>query len=445
MATYNPAAAKKMLTDAGFTYKGSKLLDPKGNPVKLDIHVISGWSDWVASNQIITRNLQAIGIDSNVALEPAWGDWFPNAFATKNPTLLWQVALARLAVRLLLLEPVPERVHPVRAGRERRPATGSTSRTPRRRRCSTSGRARSTSRSSTRSRRSWRRSSSRTCRSSRCSSARAGRRTARSTSTASRRRRTSSPTRSSPRTPTTSCSSPASARAARPGFRPRSPPCRRAGLTPLRPPAYARGADMRWFARRLVFYAFALWVALTINFLLPRLMPGEPDRRPAPAPDPGAALRRTPGIVQTYEALLGGGHNSIWQDYVTYLRPHRALRLRHLDVELPDAGLRGHRPDAPLLDLPRRRRLPARVRHRHGDRDGRRVAPRRRRRQRLRPDVHGARRVPRVLHRAARALLPRAQAALVPDPARLRQRASPRASTGRSSRARSATRSCRSS
>src|SRR6266511_1435841 len=92
MATYNPTAAKKLLTDNGFTYKGNNLIDPKGNAVKLDIHVISGWSDWVASNQIITRNFQAIGIDSNVKLEPSWGDWFPNAFSTKNPTLLWQVA-----------------------------------------------------------------------------------------------------------------------------------------------------------------------------------------------------------------------------------------------------------------------------------------------------------------------------------------------------------------
>ena len=90
MAKYDPAAAKKMLTDAGFTYKGSSLIDPKGNPVKLDIHVISGWSDWVASNQIITKNLSDIGIDSNVALEPDWGAWQPNAMATKNPTLLWQ-------------------------------------------------------------------------------------------------------------------------------------------------------------------------------------------------------------------------------------------------------------------------------------------------------------------------------------------------------------------
>jgi peptide/nickel transport system substrate-binding protein len=91
-ATYNPAKAKQMLESAGFTYKGSTLMDPKGNAVDLDIHVISGWSDWVASNQIITKNLQAIGIDSKVALEPDWNSWYPNASATKNPSLLWQNA-----------------------------------------------------------------------------------------------------------------------------------------------------------------------------------------------------------------------------------------------------------------------------------------------------------------------------------------------------------------
>jgi peptide/nickel transport system substrate-binding protein len=90
MATYNPAAAKKTLTDAGFSYKNGKLIDPHGDAVKLDIHVISGWSDWVASNQIITRNLRDIGINSNVALEPDWGAWYPSAYATKFPTLLWQ-------------------------------------------------------------------------------------------------------------------------------------------------------------------------------------------------------------------------------------------------------------------------------------------------------------------------------------------------------------------
>jgi peptide/nickel transport system substrate-binding protein len=92
MAAYNPAAARKALTDAGFTYRNNRLIDPHGDAVRIDIHVISGWSDWVASNQIITRNLRDIGINSNVALEPDWGAWWPNASASKFPTLLWQGA-----------------------------------------------------------------------------------------------------------------------------------------------------------------------------------------------------------------------------------------------------------------------------------------------------------------------------------------------------------------
>jgi peptide/nickel transport system substrate-binding protein len=92
LATYNPTAAKKLLTDNGFTYKGDKLVDPKGQPVSFQIHVISGWSDWVASLQIISKNLQDVGIDASVKLEPDWGSWFPNATSTKFVTLLWQTA-----------------------------------------------------------------------------------------------------------------------------------------------------------------------------------------------------------------------------------------------------------------------------------------------------------------------------------------------------------------
>ncbi len=92
LATYDPTAAKKLLTDSGFTYKGDKLIDPKGNPVKFEIHVISGWSDWVASLQIISKNLQEVGIDASVKLEPDWGSWFPNATSTKIVTLLWQTS-----------------------------------------------------------------------------------------------------------------------------------------------------------------------------------------------------------------------------------------------------------------------------------------------------------------------------------------------------------------
>src|SRR3954451_3943279 len=85
---------------------------------------------------------------------------------------------------------------------------------------------------------------------------------------------------------------------------------------------------MRWLARRLVFYAFAIWVALTINFLLPRLMPGDPIAGLLAHLNP-SQLAANPGLIQTYQALLGGGHHSIWQDYVTYLG-----RIAHFDFGL---------------------------------------------------------------------------------------------------------------
>src|SRR5215212_2565576 len=75
---------------------------------------------------------------------------------------------------------------------------------------------------------------------------------------------------------------------------------------------------MPWLARRLLFYVFAIWVALTINFLLPRMMPGDPIAGLLAHLNP-SQLAANPGLVQTYQALLGGGDNSIWQDYVTYL------------------------------------------------------------------------------------------------------------------------------
>src|SRR5436305_11621262 len=74
---------------------------------------------------------------------------------------------------------------------------------------------------------------------------------------------------------------------------------------------------MRWFARRLAFYAFALWVALTINFLRPRLMPGSPLAGLLQHMSP-SQLSANAGVMKTYEALLGGGNHSIWQDHVTY-------------------------------------------------------------------------------------------------------------------------------
>lgn len=60
---------------------------------------------------------------------------------------------------------------------------------------------------------------------------------------------------------------------------------------------------MRYILRRLGFYALAAWVALTLNFFLPRLMPGDPATalfarfRGRLAPEALQALRETFGLT----------------------------------------------------------------------------------------------------------------------------------------------------
>lgn len=72
---------------------------------------------------------------------------------------------------------------------------------------------------------------------------------------------------------------------------------------------------MRYILRRLGFYALAAWVALTLNFFLPRLMPGDPATalfarfRGRLAPEALQALRETFGLTDA----------PLVQQYFTYL------------------------------------------------------------------------------------------------------------------------------
>src|SRR4051812_3806073 len=81
---------------------------------------------------------------------------------------------------------------------------------------------------------------------------------------------------------------------------------------------------MHWFLRRMVFYLFAVWTALTITFLLPRVMPGDPIGGIIQHLSP-AQIQSNPGIIRTYQELLGGGDQSIWSAYGEYL--HRVVTL----------------------------------------------------------------------------------------------------------------------
>jgi peptide/nickel transport system substrate-binding protein len=72
--TPDVAAAKATLTAAGFTYQGTKLIDPTGKPVTLKMTVPSGWSDYITDLTIIKDNVAGIGIDASVTTmnQDAW-------------------------------------------------------------------------------------------------------------------------------------------------------------------------------------------------------------------------------------------------------------------------------------------------------------------------------------------------------------------------------------
>ncbi|HEY2266686.1 MAG TPA: ABC transporter permease [Streptosporangiaceae bacterium] len=72
---------------------------------------------------------------------------------------------------------------------------------------------------------------------------------------------------------------------------------------------------MSFILRRLLFYVVAAWVALTVNFFIPRAMPGNAVQS-VMAKFPNLQ----PSAYKALQALLGVGHpGSIWSQYVSYL------------------------------------------------------------------------------------------------------------------------------
>jgi peptide/nickel transport system permease protein len=71
---------------------------------------------------------------------------------------------------------------------------------------------------------------------------------------------------------------------------------------------------MRYILRRLGFYLLALWAGLTINFFLPRLLPGDPA---AAIMDTASIL--TPEQIDAVRASLGLSDAPLGQQYFIYL------------------------------------------------------------------------------------------------------------------------------
>ena len=72
---------------------------------------------------------------------------------------------------------------------------------------------------------------------------------------------------------------------------------------------------MPFIVRRVIFYLVAAWVALTINFFIPRAMPGNAVQ---------SVMSKFPNLqpsaYKALEALLGVGHpGSLWDQYWAYL------------------------------------------------------------------------------------------------------------------------------
>ncbi|MFJ8546439.1 ABC transporter permease [Streptomyces sp. NPDC093586] len=76
---------------------------------------------------------------------------------------------------------------------------------------------------------------------------------------------------------------------------------------------------MTYFARKIGFYLVALWAALTLNFFIPRMMPGNPvDTLMAKLQQRGGTV--DPAARKSFELLLGADRSEpLFQQYVSYL------------------------------------------------------------------------------------------------------------------------------
>ncbi len=64
---FNPDKAKQLLNESGYTLNNkNQRMKKDGSPLEFEIIVVSGWSDWIRSAQVVTQNLNNIGIKAKV-------------------------------------------------------------------------------------------------------------------------------------------------------------------------------------------------------------------------------------------------------------------------------------------------------------------------------------------------------------------------------------------
>ena len=75
---------------------------------------------------------------------------------------------------------------------------------------------------------------------------------------------------------------------------------------------------MKYFARKVGFFLLTLWAVTTLNFLIPRLQPGDPAEKMVQALA-GKDAQLDPGQVAAMRALLGAPTGSLLDQYGAYL------------------------------------------------------------------------------------------------------------------------------
>ncbi|MFC7490157.1 MULTISPECIES: ABC transporter permease [unclassified Knoellia] len=76
---------------------------------------------------------------------------------------------------------------------------------------------------------------------------------------------------------------------------------------------------MRYFARKIAFFLATLWAAITLNFIIPRLQPGDPAEVMVQKLA-GKDAQLNPAAVQAMRTMLGTPDGSLFEQYVAYLR-----------------------------------------------------------------------------------------------------------------------------
>ncbi len=132
---------------------------------------------------------------------------------------------------------------------------------------------------------------------------------------------------------------------------------------------------MSYILRKVVLFVITLWAAITLNFILPRLMPGSPvDAALGKLAAAGQPI--TNAEKAAIEAQLGAPHGSMFSQYGDYLEEHRHAPVRHV-VLVPDRDGGADDRQGTAVDAGAGRRHDGlRVRHRDPARRLRRVAPR---------------------------------------------------------------------